>query len=64
MSRNILKYPITKEEVIQVLEEAMRHWEECIGGQHNYILSSLIPVVERDFRHEDFNPYTKEDTIG
>jgi hypothetical protein len=66
MSRNLLEYPITKEEVIQVLEDTLEEIEMigAVGGQEEHILTSLICVIEREFRHEDFNPYSKEDLIG
>lgn len=57
MSRNTLEYLITKEEVIQVLNDTLEKLEMigAVGGQEEYIVSCLIKVVERDFRHEDFN---------
>jgi hypothetical protein len=57
MSRNLLEYPITKEEVIGIIEGyAVELPEHVYGGEQPYILSRLIKLVEREFRHEDFNP--------
>jgi len=51
-----MEYPITEQEVMEVLEDAMKPYEQLIGGQHHFILSVLMKNVNRDFHPEDYNP--------
>ena len=60
--RNLLQYPITQKEVIDTLQDHIDAIMAtgCIGGTQASILASLQRIVEREFRHDDFNPIVKE----
>jgi len=47
MSRNVLEYPITKQEVIDIIEDAAKPYQNCVGGQHAYVLYRLQGVVQQ-----------------
>lgn len=58
MSRNLLEYPITKDEVLKTIEEATRRAfnPKAIGGQELYIMKRVSELVAFGFCHADFNP--------
>lgn len=53
---------MTKEEVLSVIEDVIADIEitGAIGGVEEYILARLAAIVEREFRHDDFNPTAKD----
>ncbi len=56
--RNLLEYPVTKEEVLQALKEvtSTTDLEDKLGDLNGYIMERVTEVMKREFRHEDFNP--------
>lgn len=59
--RDLLRYPITKEEIISLLQDvddSLDH--QLVGDIRPGIVQSLIAVVERDYKVEDYNPYFTE----
>lgn len=56
MSRNLLQYPITMEEVLQVIEHALMQEDDDdrVGDQNAAILARILELAPHRFTAEDF----------
>jgi hypothetical protein len=46
--RNLVEYPIDREEVIQTLTDCQRRYEGLIGGTQSLILDSILAALATD----------------
>jgi hypothetical protein len=58
MSRNLVEYPITIDEVWETMQEVRRlyydHNKSAVGGQQEYILARINDLIDERFTPEDF----------
>jgi len=56
MSRNLVEYPITMEEVLKAIEHALmlEDDDDRVGGQNAAILSRVLELAPDRFTAEDF----------
>jgi hypothetical protein len=56
MSRNLIEYPITMQEVLTAIEHALMQEDDDdrIGGQNAAILARILELAPHRFTAEDF----------